>query len=165
MILMFRPQTDATVATMSQTPFFPDLLRHSQSLSAPHSVHSFAIDAPAFPPQERRHPTITVAWMRSHQFPQPALETLLVVLRSRTIALGRPGLVERPARASFAHPELPLDEDDGLASACRASQFPRRASLRIALSSSASASNFLRRRFSSSNSRSRFASWAFMPPY
>ena len=165
MILVLGPKTHATIAAVSQTPLFPGLLRHTQSLPPPQPMHTFAIDPPTLTPEQRRHPPITITRMRPHQLQKPPLQALFFLLWCWIVTLRSPRLVEHPARASLAYAELPLNQSDCLTPACRARQFPRSASLRIALSSSASASSFLSRRFSSSNSLSLLASWAFMPPY
>src|SRR5215468_7784452 len=103
--------------------------------------------------------------MRTHQ-PQHLLQQpTLLLLDLRQVPLRLTRLSQRPARPPFAHPQAPPHANDRLPPTHRTRQFPSRASLRIAVSSSASASSFLRRLFSSSSSLSRFASSAFMPPY
>jgi len=68
-------------------------------------------------------------------------------------------------RPTFGNAQLPPSLFDRLPAACRAYQFPSKASLRMALSSSASARSFFSRLFSCSSCLSRLASSAFIPPY
>ena len=103
--------------------------------------------------------------MLTHQGQHLLDQSLLFFIVQRLIPLARTALTKRPTRPTFGHAQLSLDMLDRLPPASRAQKFPWRASLRIALSSSASAKSFFNRLFSSSNCFSRLASSAFMPPY
>ena len=118
------------------------------------------------PAQERVRRLSTPPRVRAGDLPQPAAH-LLVGLRSRAWRepLGRAVLTGHPAGPTLRDPET-IDEHNHRSSASlRGQKFPSASSLSMALSSSASASNFFNRAFSISSSRSRFASLAFMPPY
>ncbi len=71
--------------------------------------------------------------------------------------LGRSRLTKNLAGPPLRYAQLVTNSLDGLPSSGRADQFPEAASLRIALSNSASANNRLRRAFSFSRALSRLA--------
>ena len=74
-------------------------------------------------------------------------------------------LIRDGTGSPFTHGKLRLQMLHRFTPARMAYQFPDANSLSIALSSSASASNFFSRKFLSSSSLSRFASGTFIPPY
>jgi len=74
-------------------------------------------------------------------------------------------LAHHRAGPTLRDPET-IDKHDHCSPATlRGQKFPSASSLSIDLSSSASANSFFNLAFSDSSSRSRFASFAFMPPY
>ena len=103
--------------------------------------------------------------MLSYQNQRLANQAFLFLVIQWFVTLARPRLAYRPARPTLGYAQLTLNVLDRRSTADRAQKFPWRASLRIALSSSASASSFFSRLFSSSICFSRLASSAFIPPY
>ena len=103
--------------------------------------------------------------MLPHKGQHLANQTFLLLVIQRFVTLARSRLAYRPARPTLGHAQLTLNVLDRRSTADRAQKFPWRASLSIALSSSASASSFFSRLFSSSICFSRLASSAFIPPY
>ncbi len=99
------------------------------------------------------------------QLADPARQRSHVVAHTRRVALQRPQLAEHAEYAALAHlRERMLDFLDRGPAARRAQKFPVAATLRIALSSSASASSRFRRAFSCSSAFRRFACPTFIPP-
>src|SRR3990170_1813358 len=162
-VLCSTPRT--AIGAVAQVPLFPLFSRHFQPLGTPQPVDSLAVHSPAFLSQQRPHPPIAVPWMPSHQFQHPRHQTPPELIPPRSITLRRSWLSQGPARPTFADAQLSPGLADRLPPACRTYQFPESASLRIALSNSASASSFFSRLFSSSSCFSRLASSAFIPPY
>ena len=118
-------------------------------------IHAFAIHAPARAAELGSDVPIPVARMPLHQRHYPLHRPTGDLSSTRPIALRWSRLLEHPIHPSFADLQAPPHANDGLPSAHRTRQFPFKASL-IALSSSASASSFFRRLFSSSSSLRRW---------
>ena len=164
-VLVLRLSTNATVLAMAQTPSFSLFLWHFQPFLNPKPIDPFPIHTPARSSQQRPDPSIAVAGMLAHQGQHLGNQAFLLLVRPTACTAGSIETDQRPARPTLGHAQLPLNVRDRRSTADRAQKFPWSASLRIALSSSASASSFFSRLFSSSRCFSRLASSAFIPPY
>src|SRR5215210_2202019 len=120
-------------------------------------MHPLLVHWPAFPPQHRPYPAVAVARVLPREPDQPAVPILLPAL----VALAGPGLADHPARPTFGDPQLPPYMLDGRPPPGRAQKLPRLTSFRMLMSSTWSATIFLRRAFSFSNSFRRLVASAF----
>jgi hypothetical protein len=107
---------------------------------------------------------IPPAGMLAGEAPKLIAQVQLGIGVSRLVALGGAVLTHDGARPPLRQLEPLLQHVHESASPRRAHQFPLAISRSARLSSSLSATTWLSSRFSRSNSRSRLASSAFMPP-
>src|SRR6185436_13863927 len=115
--------------------------------------------------QPMRHPPPPPRMLPGDRAQSPAQLLLLAGGRPPRQPLGRAVLPHDAAGPPLGYPEPLPQRLDRTPAPVRGQKFPSANSLSIALSSSASASSFFNRAFSVSNSRSRFAPSAFIPPY
>ena len=130
------------------------------------ALNPLAVHPPAYATRSLGHATPTPPGAalreRTQELPQRGV---VVTWCRRCEPLRRTVLADNPTRSTLRHPEPRLQHPCSIATTVRGQKFPSANSLSIALSSSASASNFFNRVFSTSSSLSRFASLAFIPPY
>jgi len=121
--------------------------------------------AEAFSTKQTRHATVTESWSLSCKFTQTSPYRGFIATLPRLVTKAGAREADSFTSPTLRDRKLPAKLPDRAPSLGRAQQFPFIASLSIALSSSASASNFFSLAFSPSSSFSRFASSLFMPPY
>ena len=141
-------------------PPFRLLLRHFQAFPSPETLHPLMIHFPAFPAKQLSHPAVAVPTVLRGQPDHVLHQPWLVVRYVGLATLRRAGLPQNSASPSLRHSIRSQSISHvlhGLTSLCRADQFPDVASLRIALSSSASANSFFSRWFSFSSPFNRLA--------
>src|SRR5688572_2698456 len=165
MILAQRAIPHDAVVRTAQTPLLSLFSRHFETLAPPLAVDALAVHFPTFRTQHGPHAPITVSRMGSHEFVHLLYQHRLVVAHLRCIALRRARLPNSPTHAPLRGVELFAQTRRHLATPRRAYRSPLAIPLSMALSSDKSATSFLSRAFSISNSLSRLASSAFMPPY
>src|SRR5581483_1416407 len=142
--------------------------RHPQALPPPEPLDALGVDVPALRPQKGRDAAVAVPAVLAGQLGHPRHQARLVVGHGRRAPLGGARLAQDPAGPALrdapraAHLADVLDHRAPLR---RAQYFPEAASLRMALSSSASARSRLSRAFSRSRSLRRLAWSVFSPPY
>src|SRR6185437_11842555 len=139
-------------------------LRHLQSLPTPEPVDTLEVDRPAFSRQQGLDPAVAEAGILPGQCPDSQQQLFLSSSFAPDVPLARSGHAQGSAGPTLGDPERCHRTGDGLSPPGRAHEFPRAASLRIALSRANSATRALSRAFSFSNSLRRFISSALMPP-
>ena len=161
-VLTLRAATDDAVGRAAQTPLFSHFSRHAQAFPATQTVDALVVDLHAFTTERRPDTAITESRLAANDLVHAPHQFHFVDAMLRFVALRRTRLLNHPTlRGTEALPKTA----GGLATTCRAHQFPDATSLSMALSNDKSATRFLSREFSSSSSLSRLASDAFMPPY
>src|SRR4051812_39148125 len=154
----------AAVLALPQATAFPLHLRHLEAIPTPEAMDPLEVDRPPLPHQHGPDASIAVAGVLPGQRPDPQQQLFLSFSFGPGIPLARPGHAQGPAGPTLGDPEGRHRLDDGLTSPGRAHEFPRAASLRIALSRLRSATRALSRAFSLSRSLRRLISSALMPP-
>src|SRR3954468_10057738 len=158
------PAASAAVLALPEPATLPLDLRHLEPLSTPEPVDSLEVDRPPLPHQWGLDPPVAIAGVLSGQGPDPQQQLFLSFSFGPDVPLARPGHAQRSAGPTLGDLEGRHRPDDGLSPPDRAHEFPRAASLRIALSRLRSATRALSRAFSLSNSLRRLISSALMPP-
>jgi site-specific DNA recombinase len=159
-VLPLGPQPGARAVVQPEPAPPRRLLRDLQALAPPQPLDPLVIDLEALGPQQGRDPAGAVPAILDRRLDHPRHQPGLVIGHGGRAPLRGAGLAQdlaRPALRDAIRPEHPSDVLDRLAPLRRAQYFPAAASLRIALSSSASASSRLRRPFSFSSSLSLLA--------
>src|SRR5581483_1259133 len=150
----------------SQPPALAAKLGPSQALVPPQALDALAVDVPALSTNDRVGGLPAPPRMALGDLAEAGAELGFGIgTRTRGTTLGRPVLAEEPTGTALGHPEAFDEHHHRPPATLRGHHFPDANSFNIALSSSASASSFLRRAFSFSSSLRRLASSAFMPPY
>ena len=139
--------------------------RDLEPLQPPDPLHPLVVHSPPITSQQGTHPAVPITSVPAGQLHQRPREGLLVIGYCYRVPLCSPGLRKRPAGAPFGDAIPLLYQFHASPSAGRAQKFPRAASFRIWLSTVRSATARLRRAFSPSISRNRFAWSTLSPPY
>src|SRR4051794_37272668 len=158
------PAAGAAVLALAQATAFPLDLGHFQALTTPEPVDPLEVDRPPLSHQQGLDPTVAIAGVLPGQGPDPQQQLFLSFSFGPDVPLTRPGHAQGSAGPTLGDLERRHRTGDGLSPPGRAHEFPRAASLRIALSRLRSATRALSRAFSLSSSLSRFISSALMPP-
>src|SRR5215207_1160284 len=120
---------------------------------------------PVVVPQQRPYPAVAVARVLSGEGDRPVHQSRVFGGLCRDVALAGAGLVYYLTSPALGDLKPLLQMLHSSSSPSRAQKFPRLTSLSISMSSSFSASSFLRRAFSFSSSLRRLASEVLIPPY
>src|SRR5829696_9154810 len=138
----------------------------AQSFFPPQTPRALLVDGVPLSSQQHVRGLPAPPRMPTSDRPQPATQLgFRIGDRPAWPTLRGAMLTGNPTRPTLGDPEA-IDEHDHCSPApLRGQKFPSASSLSIALSNSASANSFFNRAFSTSRSRSRFASVAFIPPY
>ena len=128
-------------------------------------MHPFFVHRPTLPPQERPHPTVTVAGVLAGEADHPLHESPIIsCFLTYDVALAGSRLTDGPACPTLGDPKLPSYVLDGRSPPGRAQKFPWLTSLRMLMSTAWSATIFFKRAFSFSRSFRRFMESVCMPP-
>ena len=161
-----RSKPEAIQIASNTTPSPLGLLgRDLEPFQPPDPLHLLVVHSPPITSQQGTHPAVPITSVPAGQLHQRPREGLLVIGYCYRVPLCSPGLRKRPAGAPFGDAIPLLYQFHALPSAGRAQKFPRAASFRIWLSTVRSATARLRRAFSPSISRNRFAWSTLSPPY
>ena len=166
MVFVLCPLPCASVLALAQekAPPLALPLGHFETFLAPQPMHPLLVDRPTFVPQERPHPPVAVARVLPRELDHPLDQSAVPLRLAARVALARSGLADHPARPTLGDPQSPPNVLDGGPPPSRAQKFFRLTSFRMSMSSSFSASSFLRRAFSDSSSLRRFASLVLIAP-
>lgn len=149
---------------LTQAPALATLRGHSQAFLTPQTLDLLAIHLVALANQHGVRPPVPPPRMGGREAPQPFAQVPVRVRLTRFVALGGAVLADDAACPSLRQTEAFLQHVHGTASPRRAHQFPRLISRNASISSSLSATIRFSRALSRSNSLSRLASSAFIPP-
>src|ERR1051325_1312240 len=139
-------------------------LSHTQPRFPIDPVDALVIHHHSFPPQLPIQTPVAVPRVLCGKLAHPLLQRLAAVPFA-LVAMGCSPDAHKPAAPPFAHPMCLLQKANDVASCRRLHHFRLTTSFSARLSSVNSATMCFRRRFSSSNSRSRRACDTSMPPY
>jgi len=100
-------------------------LRHFQGLLPPDALNPFVIDAPAFRPQQRRDPFVSVATVFLRQTDDVGGQAFFIVRSFNWFSQCAPALAQRPAYRPLRIAQNLLRMNDGLGPPLRRGQnFP-----------------------------------------
>lgn len=137
----------------------------AKSLVPAETLYPLVIDDEALSSQDRRHPAIPIALVSSGELAQAFSDAFFCWPRCRGDAsLGGAGLPDHLARPPLRDAEHTLEVRNGGPATTWAQKFPRAISFSATTSNSLSATIRFSVAFSRSSPRSRFASFAFIPP-
>src|SRR5262249_34374674 len=138
-------QPGTAVLARTQAAALPLDLRHLQPLPTPEPMDPLEVDRPALTHQQGLDPLIAEAGVLPGPGPEPRQPLFFSFPFGPDVSLVRSGHAQGPARPTLGDPEGRHRLDDGLSPPGRAHEFPRAASLRIALSRLSSATRALSR--------------------
>lgn len=157
MILVLWPKPNARSVVEPEPAPFRLLLRDFESFATPDSLNSLVIDTPTSIVQKSGDPSVSVPAKLARKLEDLRHQVSLEWAFPRSTTLSRSGLAKNSAGTTLGNVESSLDALDNFPSSTRARQFPRAASLRIAISSCESANKLFSLEFSRSSSFRRFA--------
>ena len=134
-VAVLRPAAEARAVREPQPPPLRLFLRHVQPLTSPEPCHALVIHSPAFPPQERRDPSIAIPSILRRQLDESRDQAGLSVGHASSMPVRRPRLPQDSTGPPFRDAQVVSDMVHRLAAAGRAQNVPEATSFKIRLSS------------------------------